>query len=84
MNQMNRIESDECRMVVETVRRFIDEKVQPLEMEVEHLGYIPPDKLAAVKGEAIALGFYAMNMPTDVGGGGLSTFDMCLGEEQLG
>ena len=71
-------------MVVETVRRFIDEKVQPLEMEVEHLGYIPPDKLAAVKGEAIALGFYAMNMPTDVGGGGLSTFDMCLVEEQLG
>jgi acyl-CoA dehydrogenase len=84
VNQMNRIESDECRMVVETVRRFIDEKVQPLEMEVEHLGYIPPDKLAAVKGEAIALGFYAMNMPTDVGGGGLSTFDMCLVEEQLG
>jgi acyl-CoA dehydrogenase len=84
VTQMNRIESDECRMVVETVRRFIDEKVQPLEMEVEHLGYIPPDKLAAVKGEAIALGFYAMNMPTDVGGGGLSTFDMCLVEEQLG
>lgn len=76
--------SDECRMVVETVRRFVREKVQPLEMEVEQLGYIPPEKLAALKGEALALGLYALNMPTEVGGGGLSTFDMCHVEEQLG
>lgn len=76
--------SDECRMVVETVRRFVQDKVQPLEMEVEQLGHIPKDKLDAVKNEAIALGLYALNMPADVGGGGLSTFDMCLVEEQLG
>ena len=25
-----------------------------------------------------------MNMPTDVGGGGLSTIDTCFAEEQLG
>ena len=30
------------------------------------------------------LGFYAMNMPKEVGGGGLSTYEMCLVEEQLG
>ena len=71
-------------MVVETVRRFVQEKVQPLEMEVEKLGHIPPETLAALKGEALALGLYALNMPEEVGGGGLSTFDMCLVEEQLG
>lgn len=81
---MNHMISDECRMVVETVRRFVQEKVQPLEMEVEQLGYIPADKLASVRQEAIDLGLYALNMPEEVGGGGLSTFDMCLVEEQLG
>lgn len=81
---MNHMISDECRMVVETVRRFVQEKVQPLEMEVEQLGHIPADKLASVRQEAIDLGLYALNMPEEVGGGGLSTFDMCLVEEQLG
>ena len=82
MNMM--MVSDECRMVVKTVRRFVQEKVQPLEMEVEHLGRIPPEKLAVLKQEAIGLGLYALNMPEEVGGGGLSTVDMCLIEEQLG
>ena len=81
---MNQKISDESRMIVDTVRRFVQEKVQPLEMEVDELGHIPPEKLAALKTEAISLGLYAMNMPESVGGGGLSTLDMCLVEEQLG
>ena len=80
----NTMISDEIRMVVDTVRRFVHEKVQPLENEVETLGHIPGEKLAALKQEALALGLYALNMPEDVGGGGLGTFDMCLVEEQLG
>jgi len=81
---MTQMMSDECRMVVDTVRRFVREKVQPLEMEVEKLGHIPPDKLATLKQGAIALGLYALNMPAEVGGGGLGARDMCLVEEQLG
>jgi len=84
MNIMSSPVSEECRMVVDTVRRFVHDKVQPLEDEVEQQGSIPAEKLAALKGEAIELGFYAMNMPMDVGGGGLSTTDMCHVEEQLG
>ena len=76
--------SDETRMVVDTVRRFVRDKVQPLEQETEELGRVPPDKLAPLKAEAIALGLYALNMPAEVGGGGLSVLDMCLVEEQLG
>ncbi len=76
--------SDETRMVVETVARFVREKVQPLEQETETLGRVPPEKLAPLKAEAIALGLYALNMPEEVGGGGLSVLDMCLVEEQLG
>ncbi len=76
--------SDETRMVVDTVRRFVRDKVQPLEQETETLGRVPPEKLAPLKAEAISLGLYALNMPEEVGGGGLSTVDMCLVEEQLG
>ncbi|WP_296578224.1 acyl-CoA dehydrogenase family protein [Xanthobacter sp.] len=76
--------SDETRMVVDTVRRFVRDKVQPLEQETEELGRVPPDKLGPLKAEAIALGLYALNMPAEVGGGGLSVLDMCLVEEQLG
>ncbi len=76
--------TDESRMIVETVRRFVREKVQPLETETEATGVVPPDKLAALKAEALALNLYAMNMPVEVGGGGLSTHDMCLVEEQFG
>ncbi len=75
---------EETRMVVETVRRFVTEKVQPLEAETEETAVIPPEALARVKAEAQALGLYALNMPESVGGGGLSTVDMCLVEEQLG
>ncbi|EPX85649.1 acyl-CoA dehydrogenase family protein [Salipiger mucosus] len=76
--------SDEMKMVTEAVGRFVREKVQPLEMETEEAAAVPPEKLAAVKAEAQALGFYALNMSEEVGGGGLGVLDMCLVEEQLG
>lgn len=76
--------SDEIRMVIDTVSRFVRDKVQPLEAEVEERGVLPDDALGALKREALGLGLFALNMPSEVGGGGLSTFDMCLVEEQLG
>ncbi|RAP40488.1 acyl-CoA dehydrogenase [Rhodovulum viride] len=76
--------SDEMKMVTEAVARFVREKVQPLEQETEANAQIPPEKLAAVRAEAQALGFYALNMSEEVGGGGLGVLDMCLVEEQLG
>lgn len=76
--------SDEIRMVIDTVARFVREKVQPLEADVEERGALPEDAVQALKREALSLGLFALNMPSEVGGGGLSTFDMCLVEEQLG
>ena len=75
---------EEIRALTETVSRFVAAEVQPLEAEVEELAAIPPEKLRAVRGKAQALGLYAMNMPADVGGGGLSTVEMCFVEEELG
>lgn len=76
--------TDDRRLLVDTVRKFVETEVQPLEREVEELAKVPEDKLKALKAKAQALGLFAMNMPPDVGGGGLSVFDMCLVEEELG
>ncbi len=75
---------DDTRLLVETVRRFVEIEVQPLEEEVDRTGQIPEQALAAVKGKARSLGLFAMNMPVDVGGGGLSCVEHCLVEEELG
>lgn len=75
---------EDIRLLKETVRRFVTQEVQPLEAEVESLGHIPPEKLRVLKGKAQELGLFAMNMPAECGGGGLSTVEMCLVEEELG
>ena len=75
---------EETRLLVETVRKFVTNEVQPLENETEELGRIPPERLRQVRGKAQELGLFAMNMPLETGGGGLSNVEMCHVEEELG
>jgi acyl-CoA dehydrogenase len=75
---------EETRLVVETVRRFVAAELQPLEAEVEVAGALAPEKARAIFEKAKALGLYAMNMPAELGGGGLDAVSMCLVEEQAG
>lgn len=75
---------DEIRLLTETISRFVTQEVQPLEAEVEMLGHVPEEALHRLRGRARELGLFAMNMPADVGGGGLSVLEMCLVEEELG
>lgn len=74
----------ESQLLVDTVRRFIEAEVQPLEEETDHTGVIPAEALQRVKAKAQELGLFAMNMPVEVGGGGLSCVDHCLVEEEFG
>jgi acyl-CoA dehydrogenase len=76
--------SEEQRLLVDTVRRFIKTELAPLEQEVEANGRLEPAKAKAIYDKSRALGFYAMNMPEEFGGGGLSAVDTCLVEEQFG
>lgn len=76
--------SHEQRMLVDTVRRFIQAELAPLEDEVETSGHLDSDRAREIHGKAGALGLYAMNMPSEVGGGGLSAIDTMLCEEQFG
>lgn len=76
--------SDEQRMMIDTVRRFIAEELRPLEDELENQGRLDDAKAAAVHQKSKELGLYALNMPTELGGGGLSNLDRILCEEQFG
>ncbi len=76
--------SDEQRLLIDTVRKFIAEQLAPLEDEVERTGTIEPAVARAIFEKSRALGLYGMNMPTSLGGGGLSAVDSMLVEEQFG
>jgi acyl-CoA dehydrogenase len=76
--------TEEQRLLIESVRDFIAKELAPLEEEVETKGYLEPAKAKAIFEKSKALGFYAMNVPEEFGGGGLSALDTILTEEQFG
>lgn len=76
--------NDEQKMMIDTVRRFIAEELRPLEDRLEADGALARETAQAIHGKARALGLYALNMPAELGGGGLSNLDRILCEEQFG
>src|SRR5699024_5120591 len=76
--------SEEQRMVVDTVRSFVETEIYPHEAEVERLGQVPEGLGEQIKHKVLDMGFYAPNMPEDVGGGGLDHLTLTLLERELG
>jgi alkylation response protein AidB-like acyl-CoA dehydrogenase len=77
--------SDREREVQERARRFVDEELIPHEVEAEMNGGRLSDELRERHHRmAIELGLWAMNMPSELGGGGMSTFQQVLVSEQIG
>ena len=74
----------EQQMVVDTVRGFVEKELFPHEEEVERTGRVPPELGEAIKRKVIDLGFYAPNLPVEVGGGGLDNLTFALLERELG
>jgi acyl-CoA dehydrogenase len=76
--------TEEQKMMVDTIRRFIAEELKPLEDDLENTGALDDAKARAVHEKAKELGLYALNMPPELGGGGLSNLDRIICEEQFG
>lgn len=76
--------SHEQKLLVETVRNFVSRELLPLEDEVENSGCLSDENAWRILEKSRALGLYAMNIPQEFGGGGLSTLDWILAEEQFG
>jgi acyl-CoA dehydrogenase len=76
--------SEEQQLIVDTVRGFCENELYPHEDEVERTGEVPVELQQEIKQKCIDTGFYACNMPEEVGGGGLSHLDFALVERELG
>src|SRR5262252_2963953 len=76
--------TDEQRLIVATVRDFVERELYPHEDEVERRDEVPGEVARAIRTKAIAAGLYAPNMPADLGGGGLDAVGVVLVERELG
>lgn len=76
--------NDEQKMMIDTIRRFIAEELRPLEDTLEHNGQLDDTTARAIHQKSKELGLYALNMPAELGGGGLSNLDRIICEEQFG
>ncbi len=69
----------------EKTRRFVDEELIPYEREAEmNGGELPPEVEERQRRILHELGFGAINMPKELGGDGLTTFQQVLVSEQIG
>lgn len=76
--------TQEQDMIVDTVRRFVETELYPHENEVERTGEVPLELGRDIMAKVKALGFYAPNLPVEVGGGGLNHLEFTLLERELG
>ncbi len=76
--------TSEQRLIVETVRSFVENELYLHEDEVERLDEIPAGLASEIRGKALAAGLYAANMPAELGGGGLDALSVVLVERELG
>ena len=81
---MNFALTPEQQAIVDTVRSFVEKELYPHEAEVERTGAVPPELGASIRQRVLDLGFYAPNMPEEVGGGGLDQLTFTLLERELG
>lgn len=76
--------TQEQELLVASVRAFVERELYPHEALVERTRAVPPEIAAAIKRKAIEQGFYAANMPEELGGGGLDPLSLALFERELG
>jgi acyl-CoA dehydrogenase len=74
---------EELRMLRDSTRRFVEQELLPLEPLYANEADIPDDVRASLQAKAKELGFWAYDLPEDVGGGGVGYFGMCLVMEEL-
>jgi len=76
--------SEQDRAVQATARAFTDSLIPHEEYAEANAGHLPDGLAAAFHQRAITDGLFATNLPTSLGGGGLSTLQQVLIQEQGG
>ncbi len=76
--------TSEQQMIVDTVRSFVEKEIYPHEDKVEKSGTVPKEVAQEITRKCQQSGFFAANMPTETGGGGLNNLEFTLLERELG
>ncbi len=76
--------TSEQQMIVDTVRNFVEKEIHPHEQAVEKSGIVPGDIAREITARCKQSGFFAANMPVEIGGGGLNNLEFTLLERELG
>ncbi len=76
--------NEEQQMIVDTVKSFVEREIYPHEERVEKEGEVSEELAREISAKCIESGFYAANMPEEVGGGGLNQLEFALLERELG
>ena len=74
----------EQELIVDTVRRFVETELYPLEDGLERDGALDRDTGREIQQKVMEMGFYAPNIPEEFGGGGLDHLTFTLLERELG
>ncbi len=67
----------------DSIRRFVDRELRPLEKHVTIDGKLPADVEAAVAAKAKAAGFWLMDVPEDLGGANLGLLALAIFWEEI-
>ena len=70
--------TSEQQMLVDSIRAFVEAELKPHEEEVERTNTVRPELIQHIHAAAIKNGFYAANMPEELGGGGLDHVALTL------
>jgi acyl-CoA dehydrogenase len=74
------LDADTREQLIDTVRRFVAERLRPIEAQVAENDRVPDDVLAEMR----ALGLFGLTIPEEYGGLDLSMEDECLVGIELG
>jgi acyl-CoA dehydrogenase len=74
---------EELKLMQQTVRRFVDRELMPLEKSLPDLTDIPPDVRQQLETKVKEMGFWAAAVPTEFGGGGTGALGNMVLREQV-
>lgn len=77
------VQGDE-ELLAQGVRAFIEAELLPHEELVERLDAVPDELFREIQRKALAAGYYALNMPEEHGGGGLTHRERAVCEIEFG
>lgn len=75
---------DDQRMLLDSLRAFMAAEIYPHEVAVDRAGEVPEDLGRQIAARAREKGFYAFNLPADVGGGAVDNATRAVLERELG